>query len=179
MAKLSALYAAALFELAVENGEVDEYLEQAVFLCDTFQDDECRRILVHPHITTAQKREFFDSAFKGRINDGLFGFLYLVIDKNREVFLVPALKALIELIDRHQGKTTANILSATELSKQQAGALKKMLSEKLKKQVELSVKVDPSVIGGLYIHADGCFIDMTIKKRLRDMAAKMKEGCGA
>ena len=64
---------------------------------------------------------------------------------------------------------TANVISAVELSVQQVSALEETLSKKLNRPVEISVKVDPSVIGGLSIHAGGILLDRTIKRQITDM----------
>jgi len=179
MERLSLLYASALFSLATEKGAVDEFLEQAKFLSDVLQGAECRRVLVHPHIPASEKHEFFRKAFEGRIRDDLLGFLFLTADKNREAFLLPALTALIEMIERHNNIITARVLSAVPYGDSEAEALRELLSRKLDKKVKLSVKVDPSLLGGPYIYADGYYIDWTIKKRLRDLTVHMKEGCSA
>jgi len=179
MERLSILYASALFDLALENDAVDEFLEQAGFVRESLKGDECRKILVHPHILASEKHEFFRKIFEGRIRDELLGFLLLAADKNREAFLLPALDALIGMIERHNNIVTARVLSAVPYDASQAEALKELLSQKLHKQVELSMKVDPSLLGGPYVYADGYYIDWTIKKRLRDLTVHMKEGCSA
>ena len=179
MAKLSANYATALFELAVEGRAENDFLEQAVLLRDVFKDAEVKRVLVHPHIPAAEKRVFFGNAFGGALHKDLFSFLCLLIDKNRENCLLPALCELILMIERRQRKTTARMVGAEVPDQKQTAALKKLLERKLNKQVEITVKASPSVIGGSYIQVDGYFIDQTVKRRLRDMTADMKERCGA
>ena len=179
MERLSLLYAQALFDLAMEHGAVQEFLDQAVLLRDSLKEDECMRLLVHPHINAAEKHEIFKKAFAGHVHRDILGFLFLAADKNREVFIVPALTALIETIERHNNKVTAKVKSATPLDESQATELRALLSEKLSKTVELSLKVDPSIIGGPYIFVDGYYIDWTVKKRLRDLTIHTKEGCSA
>lgn len=179
MAELSVLYASALFNLAVESGAVDEIYEQAVMVREALADADTRRVLMHPHITNAEKRDFFGGAFKGSLHDDLYSLLLLVIDKNRESFFPPAIKTLISLIDQHRRKTSAHVLSAAGLEAGQVAVLKDILSKKLEKQVEVFVKIDPSLIGGPYINVDGYFIDRTIKRKLQDLAADMKVGYGA
>ena len=169
MAKLASLYATALFELALEGGMVDDFLSQAALLKGALEDSDCRRILVHPHISAAEKRGFFGKAFEGHLNKEMLGLLYLAIDKNREAYLLPACNVLIGMIERHQRKATAKVLTAVALDDSQAEALRQMLSQKLHKQVGLSIKVDPSVIGGPYIYVDGYYFDRTIRSRLRGM----------
>ena len=176
MAELSARYAAALFDLAMESGASGEYLEQAVFLREALSGAECKGILSHPNITAEQKREFLRGAFDGNIHDGLLGFLYLATAKNRERFIIPALTAFISAMEDQLKRATANVTSAVALSPDQISALRQALSSKLNKQVDVSLKVDPSLIGGMYIHVDGYFIDRTIKNQLRDMKVNLKRG---
>jgi F-type H+-transporting ATPase subunit delta len=134
-------------------------------------------MLVHPQISAAEKHSLFERAFAGKIHEDILGFMYLTADKNREAFLIPALTILIETIQRHQNKVTAKVLSAAPYEPEQAKILKNVLSERLDKDVSLSLNVDPSVIGGPYIYADGYYIDWTVKTRLRELTVYMKEGC--
>ena len=175
MERLSVLYASALFDLALGHDSVDEFYAQAVLLRDSLQDDDCRRVLAHPQVSAAEKREFFKKAFEGHVHEDLLGFLYLTADKNRVPYLLSALSALIGNIDRYNKKVTAKVMSAAPYDEKQAESLKKMLSNRLEKHVELDLQVDPSVIGGPYIFVDGCYIDWTVKKRLRDLTVSMKE----
>lgn len=179
MAELDARYATALLELAVEAGSVDQTLEQTVFLRDTMQDADFRRVMLDPHILSAEKNALLQGMFKGVLEDHLLGFLHLMVEKNREAVLEPSLITLIDLIHSHQRKTTASVISAVELRPPQVSALKDILSKKLDKQVDVKTEVDPSVIGGFYIQVDGYFIDRTVQKQLHDMKVDMKKECGA
>jgi len=179
MERLSVIYASALFDLAQKKDAVDEFLDQAVFLRDSLSDKDFQSVLVHPQITANEKHDIFRNAFAGQIDEDLLGFLYLVADKNREVYLIPALNTLIGIIERHNKIVMARVLSAAPYDEEQAGSLRAILSEKLDRHVELELKVDPSLIGGPYIFVDGYYIDWTVKKRLRDLTIHMKEGCSA
>jgi len=175
MERLSVIYASALFDLALQQDSVDDFLKQAVFLRDALSDDDCQRVLVHPQIPATEKQEFFRNAFEGKIHEDLLGFLYLVTEKNRETRLISALDALISNIERYNKIVTARVLSASPYNDKQAEELRKMLSEKLSKQVKLQLKVDPSVIGGPYIFVDGYYIDWTVKRRMHDLSMSLKE----
>lgn len=170
MASLSAVYADALFDLAMEKGEGAEYMSQAIVLRDALKDPECAAMLSHPHISAAQKRGFFEKILSGHIHDNLLGFLFLAVDKNRETFIVPALDELIRKIEQSWRKTTANVVSAHPLSEEQISTLAAKLAKKLDKEVSVNVIVDPSVIGGIYVHVDGHLFDRTIKTQLRELS---------
>ena len=176
MAQLSTRYATALFELALESGTSELFFTQATTLRDALLDDECRRLIEHPLTPVTCKLEFLDSVFKGKIHTDLLGFLHMAILKNREEYIVPGLSLFIKRMDEHFGKVQANVVAATALNENQITALRSMLSKKLSKQVDVPVRVDPSLIGGFSVHADGYFIDRTIKKRLDDMKLSLKRG---
>jgi F-type H+-transporting ATPase subunit delta len=176
VAQLSNRYAAALFELSLERGSLNENLDQAVFLRDTLQEKDTRQIITHPRISGAEKLAFLNGAFSGQLSQDLMGFLHLAIAKNREDFIAPILSEFIEMGNNHIRKTTALVISAVPLKAEQISALAALLARKLNKQVDIQQKVDPSVIGGLYIRADGYFIDRTIKNRLHEMKLAMAEG---
>ena len=175
MERLSVIYASALFDIALQQDAVDEFLKQAIFLRDSLSDPDFQNVLVHPQIAAAEKQEIFREAFSDQIHKDLLGFMYLTADKNREAYLIPALKALIELIERHNKIVTARVTTASPYNEQQAESLRVILSEKLNKHIDLDLKVDPSLIGGPYIFVDGYYIDWTVKKRLQDLTGSLKE----
>ena len=179
MAKLGGIYAAALFELIAEEGKPEVVIEQAFILRDALRDADCRRILVHPNIPNAEKREFFKTAFAGGLDGHLLSFICLAIDKNREAYVISALTQLIALLRKRLNRTTADVVTAAALSDKQVASLKAMLEEKLQKKVELETDTDAAVIGGAHIHTDGYFIDRTVKRRLNEMTSIVKERCGA
>ena len=176
MADLGIRYATALFELSNEGGMLNEYQQQAQFLCDTLTGDDAISILVHPRISANEKYAFLTKTYGDRIHHDLMNFMKLVVSKNREAFLVPALTKLIEMIRVHNNQTTAKVVSAVPLTDEQANRLTEVLSRKLNKQVDVTVLVDPSQIAGLSIHVDGYFLDRTVKTMLKDLKETVRRG---
>jgi len=120
MADLGIRYANALFELSEEQGILSEYLEQARFLCDTLSNDQAISILTHPRISGEEKIAFLEKAFGGSIHTDLLSFLKLVVTKNRESFILPALEKLVDKILAKHNHTTARIISAVPLTDAEA-----------------------------------------------------------
>jgi len=169
MADLSARYAHALFQLAKEKNLFDEFLQQAIFLRTHLKQDGAIDILTHPLITSAEKTAFVHKVFGTVVHQDFLGFLQLAITKNRENFILPALKKLIYRIKKARGLITARVISATVLTDQHKLQLSQKLSAKLGKQVEVNVIVDPSQIAGISVQVDGYFLDRTAKTMLRGM----------
>ena len=175
MAELDVRYATALFELTQESGTLSQCLEQAPIVRDALVTDECRSIMEHPLISGSEKSAFLGEAFADGINDQLSSFLNLLISKNREGIMAPALTKFIDMGNRASGKVEASVVSAAELDENQVSAIKSVLTKKIGKRIDLTLQVDPSLIGGLYIYADGHFMDCTIKNQLNEMKNSVKQ----
>ena len=175
MERLNALYATALFDLAMERNDIDESLLQAIYLRDSLKTTDIMRVLLHPQISRNEKQNLLADALSGHIHDDLLSFLNLAIEKNRQAFIVSILDAYIALIEKHKNIVTAKVISATDIDENQATELRDILSEKLNKKITLSVSVDPSVVAGPYIYVDGHYLDWTLKTRLRELKVYMKE----
>jgi len=176
VADLGIRYASALFEISNEGGRLNEYLEQAEFLRHSLKDEGALAILTHPRITAAEKYAFLGTTFEGKLDPDFFNFLKLVVSKNREAYIVPALDRLVDMIRDRRGETTARVVSAVPLSDEQAARLAAVLSEKLGKKVDMTVLVDPTVIAGISIHVDGFFFDRTVKTMLKGMKESVRRG---
>ena len=168
MAELSLRYAASLFDLSLESGTLDQCLAQAATVRDVLQTGECRSIMEHPHISGIEKRSFL-SAVTGNGNDLLNRFLHLLIAKHRETVMISALDEFIRLGNSYYGITEASVVSAFALDEQRIAALKDLLSRKLGKQVDISLRVDPTLIGGFFFCVDGFYVDCSVKSQLNRM----------
>lgn len=176
MGRLSERYAAALFDISLESGMLKEHYKQAVYICEVIKIPQSEEFLQHPHIPDSAKQDFLQKLFSEKISPDLMGFLYLAIAKNREPLILPSLTAFIDKVNRHSGRVVANVVSAAKLSDAQVAVLHATLSKKLQKQVEISAKVNPDLIGGLYIHVDDRLIDRTVRTQLIKMKESMERG---
>ena len=175
MAQLSNRYATAIYDLSMESGAINENLNQALLVRDVLtEDDRCHSIITHPRITAAEKRSFFNEIFEKHISKDLMGFLHLAIAKNREAFIVPALESFIDMAHEYLKETTATVVTAVPLRDEQVSALAALLSQKTAKKVTIEQKLDPAIIGGLYIQVDGYFVDRTIKTRLQEIKISLE-----
>ena len=176
MAELSARYGKALYDLAVEQGNVDQCLDQAVLVRDVLEKPDAKRILEHPHISRAEKRAFLQRVFAGTLAGQLEHFLDLIIAKRREAIMADALTEFIRLSNRRRGLVEAEVVSAIALREEQVSALRDLIAKKMGKQVQLTCEVDPTLMGGFYLLVDGYCMDRTVKKRLQDMKLEMGRG---
>jgi len=175
MARLSTRYATAFFDLAVERGTVDALISQVIAAKDYLSDDDFKNFINHPNISKDEKYKFLDdtfaNAFLGGIHADLKSFLHLLVTKSRESIMLAALGEFVRMANNFNRKTVAHVTTATPLTEAQTQQVKSDLSAKLGKQIELTIDVDPSLIGGVMINVDGLLIDQSVKNQLAKLAS--------
>ena len=174
MAALAARYGAALTELALESGNATAYREQASIILEALRDENCRKIIEHPKISSSKKKEFIDAVFAEHIGKDMLGFLYLVIDKNREEFLAEGLANMIERLDEIAGAIKATAVCARQPTQGQLVAINELARNKLGEKTQLTIEVDPALIGGFYIQTSSHLFDFTVRKQLEQMKAELE-----
>ena len=174
MGALAQRYGAALSELAVESGNPAAYREQAEIILEAMKDKDCRDIIEHPRIASAQKKEFVRSVFAQHIGQDMLSFLFLTIDKNREEFLAPGLENLIARLDEIAGIVQANVVCARQPTGKQLEEITGLVHKKLGEKARIEVSVDPALIGGFYIQTGGRLLDFTVRKQLAQMKEELE-----
>ena len=176
MAKLNERYANALLELSDGNGSLEEDLKQTTLVRDLLKSEDRQVFLTHPNITNSAKHELFESAFSGKISKHLMGFLFLMVQKNRESLIVPALSEYINRANHRLGRIEARVVSAKPLNQDQIESIQILLAKQTNMDVEIKHENDPDLIGGFYILVDGKIFDGTVRTKLNVMKDRLKRG---
>ena len=77
--------------------------------------------------------------------------------------------------DKYHHIEMVEVYSAAALDPKQVEDLKKVLSERLHKTVELDVKVDPKLIAGLKVQTADFVLDNTVLARANEMKEQIKK----
>ena len=154
MAKIVAkVYGDALFDLAVENNELDLIAEEIQVLKDTLAENaELLQFLNHPKISNEDKISSIEEIFKGKFSDTTVGFLVIVVTKGRYNELPAIINYFLEAVREYRKIGKASVTSASELTVEQKQKIeKKLLDSTEYVEFIMDYKIDPSIIGGLII----------------------------
>lgn len=176
MAKLvSKVYGDALFETAMEKDQLDGWFEEVKALRDIFTENaDLTQFLNHPQITKEEKIKAIESIFKGRISEGLLGFLVIVIEKSRQNDILPICDYFISRVKEYKKIGVVSVTSAVTLSDEQKISVEKKLLETTQfVSLEITYAVDESLLGGLVIRIGDRVVDSTIRTRLEDMKREL------
>jgi F-type H+-transporting ATPase subunit delta len=103
-------------------------------------------------------------------------FIKLVAAKRRLFAIRGMIADYLKLYDSERGVIRAEVTVAGPLSDTHVAALKDALREATRgKDVEVAVKIDPSIIGGLIVKLGSRMVDGSLKTKLNTIRTLMKE----
>jgi F-type H+-transporting ATPase subunit delta len=108
---------------------------------------------------------------------GLAANFLRVITTNRRLFAVrDMIRSYRALAARLKGEVSAQVTVAEKLSDQNLDALKGALKNVTGgKDIDLDVKIDPAIIGGLIVKVGSRMIDSSLRTKLNAIKFAMKE----
>ena len=93
--------------------------------------------------------------------------LVKLLSESERIALLPEIARHIEaLADADSGRLRAEVRAATTLSEQQMKRIEKALSRRYNAEVLVSLKVEPSLLGGLVCQVGDDVWDSSVKRQL-------------
>ncbi|MEI9804354.1 MAG: F0F1 ATP synthase subunit delta [Pseudolabrys sp.] len=171
-------YAGALFELALEEKAVDAVkkdLEQ--FDAMVAGSPDLLRLVRSPVFGVEDQLRAISAILEKAEIKGIAANFLRVVTTNRRLF---ALREIIRgyraLVARHKGEISAQITVAEKLSDNNLDTLKSALKSVTGgKDIDLDVKIDPAIIGGLIVKVGSRMVDSSLRTKLNAIKFAMKE----
>jgi F-type H+-transporting ATPase subunit delta len=171
-------YAGALFELALETKSIDAVkadLEKFEALMSGNPDLE--RLVKSPVFGADEQLKALSAILDKAGIKGITANFLRVITTNRRLSSVQnIIRGFRALAARHRGEVTAQVTVAEKLSDKNLAALKDALKTKTGgKDIDLDVKIDPAIIGGLVVKVGSQMVDSSLRTKLNSIKIAMKE----
>ncbi|MBU6452087.1 MAG: ATP synthase F1 subunit delta [Cyanobacteria bacterium REEB67] len=167
---IASKYAEAVLDLAVSARQEEQMLNELKLIADVIASDRDMTIIInHPSIDSTEKKRFLSSLFQGKISELADNLIGLLADKRR-LNLIPFIESNYrELLNQRKNILSASLSCSEPLADSAIANIKAQLAEHLGKTLELEVKVDPSLIGGLVLKMGDQVIDGSLKGQLRSL----------
>jgi F-type H+-transporting ATPase subunit delta len=171
-------YASALFELALEAKATDSVKSDLDrFDAMVAESPDLSRLVRSPVFGVDEQLKALSAILDRAGIGGLASNFLRVITTNRRLFAVrDMIRGYRLLVARHKGEVSAEITVAETLNDQNLGALKDALKNVTGgKDIDLAVKVDPAIIGGLIVKVGSRMVDSSLRTKLNAIKFAMKE----
>ena len=174
---VSGRYATALFELARDQKSVDSVkADLDKFSALLTESPDFLRLVRSPVFTADAQAKALEAVLAKAGIGGIAANFLKVLTKNRRLFAVAdVIRAFRALVAKFKGEATAEVTVAEPLSDANLDALKAALKSVSGKDVDLNVKVDPSIIGGLVVKLGSRMVDSSLRTKLNSIKHAMKE----
>lgn len=178
MAKLvSKTYGDALFDVAVESGRLDDFLNEAKMVKDLFvANEDLVKLMNHPKVPKEEKVTLLENCFSNGISGELLGTLRLMVMKDRSSDMEEVLDYFITRVKEYKNIGLATVTAAMELSDAQKEKIRNKLLETTNYvEFEITYVVDPSLIGGMVIRIKDRVVDSSIKSKLTTLSRELSK----
>ena len=166
-------YARAAFDIASENNATDQWADMLNLSAAVANDSEMQKVLDNPRLTWHQCADLFNEVCAEHLDERGRNFIKLLAENDR-LALLPEIAALYQYYrSQAQGTVDAELISAQEISDDQANAIANSLSQRLGKKVSLTTSIDSSLIGGAIVRAGDMVIDGSIRGRLEKLSTTL------
>jgi F-type H+-transporting ATPase subunit delta len=169
-------YATALFELAQEANTVDQVgTDLATFQAMIDESDDLNRLVRSPVFSAEDQISALEAiCAEAKITSLALNFIKLAA-QNRRLFVVSdMIKAYRTLVAQSKGEISAEVTSADTLSSEHLAELKAAIKASVGRDVQLSTRVDPAILGGLVVKVGSRMVDNSLKTKLQNLKIAMK-----
>lgn len=164
-------YARAVFELAHQDGDVEQWGRRLARIRELFADREVAAVLSNPTIATEQREQLISDT---RVLDKEGSNLARLLVESGRVGEAAAIQEEFQrLDDEASGRVRATATTAVEITAEDREQIRRELSKRLNKDVRLSVIVDPRILGGLRLQFGDHVIDASIASRLAQLRQRL------
>jgi F-type H+-transporting ATPase subunit delta len=176
MEELAEVYGRALFDVAREQGKLDELREQLDQFCDALESNrQLATFFFSPYFSAAEKQKGLSAALEGA-DPSFLNFLDLLIEKHRMPVIYRIRDEYERLWEDANRLLSVEITSAVELDSALTESLGRQIGERSGRRVRLAAHVDPEIIGGIVLRVGNSILDASIRNRLEQLRRQVAQG---
>lgn len=166
-------YAKAVFADARDKQRLPQWSEVLRIAAQVASDERVAALFGNPHVESAALADFFND-IGGAAFDAEAHNLIALLAARRRLNLLPYIAQLYEhMRSDYERVLDVTVSSAVELSKDQTERLAAALRKRFAREVRLSTKIEPSLLGGAVVQADDLMIDGSVRGGLAQLATQV------
>jgi len=158
-------HAQAIFEIALEKGNLDRWRSDLRVIADTLKEPQLISILQSPKLSMRDKVNLLKQLLPD-ISPLAMNFVCLLVARNRLKLVDDVVAEYERRVDSYHGVEHVEVVTAIPLSIEEQEAVKEKLAALFGKKIVLASRVDPNLLGGLVARIGDKIIDGSIRTRL-------------
>jgi F-type H+-transporting ATPase subunit delta len=169
MEEIAEVYARALFEVATDQDKLDEIREELGQFSDAINENrDLTRFFFSPYFSSEEKKEGLKKIIDGA-EPAFMNFLEALVERHRMPVIFRIRARFEKLWEEERKLLPVQVTSAVELDKKTINGIGKTIGEQVGREVELSSRVDPDLLGGIVLRVGNFVLDASIRHRLEQL----------
>lgn len=163
-------YAIAAFKQAQQEGDTARWSQMLALLTQVASDATMKGLIKNPKAKRPEVAQLIIDVCGDRLSDTGRNFVR-VLAENRRLGTIKDIAATYESERaRAERRSEVTVVSAYQLSPAEQNAITVSMTKRLGTKVDLSLEVDPGLIGGVVVRSGDTVIDASIRGRLNQLA---------
>ena len=165
-------YAQAVFEIALEKGELDRWQSDLSQIASLGEDTAFVTLLESPKLHFSDKARLLSERLGG-INPLALNLVYLLAARGRLSMAGEIVGDYKRLLDSYRGIEQAEVITAIPLDDEDKLGLEERLGAIFDKTVVIRPEVDAKLLGGIIARVGGKLLDGSTRSRLEALKKEM------
>ena len=166
-------YAQAIFTRAKETGKLQDWSTTLQYVAEVSRVPAMQELIKGVQMEMNQLADLFIEICGDQLDQEGHNMIR-VLAENRRLSLLPEIAAVYETYKAEEESTLeAEIISAFQVADAQRDKIAEALKGRLGRTVNLTCKIDKSLLGGAVIRAGDMVIDGSVKSKLDKLASAM------
>lgn len=166
-------YARAAFEVATEKHDIAGWRRDLERLVEIFTDPEVAQAFQNPRLDDAKRFALAIGLLPDDFDADRGNFVKLLVLSHRTGLVGGIRDEFEDLVADAEGRTELQVTVAREVDDQGRARLQQLLSDKLGRDVELDLRLDPSILGGVIVRLGDRVADGSVRRRLDEMREEL------
>lgn len=151
-------YAQAIFELALENEQLEQWDQDLRLAADVLGDDEFALFLGHADVPQDRKITAVESVLS-EAHPLVRNLVSLLVSRGGVEAMRDVQEGYSQLLDDHLGRQRAEVTTAVELEPAELERISEFVRQLVGREVVLTTSVDESILGGLIVQIGDQLLD--------------------
>jgi len=167
-------YAQAIFQIAQESQSLGRWQSDLEIMDTRLRDSQLVGLLENPKVLFVKKQELLRTVL-AELSPLALNLAYLLVAKTRLGILHDLIVEYHHLVDVHEGREHVEITTALPLEKDEQEVIKAKLAKAMLKEVVVTTRINPAIVGGLVLRIGDQVIDGSVHTRLQGLKKSLAE----
>jgi ATP synthase F1 delta subunit len=175
MEEIAQVYARSLFEVAKEHGKLDAIRGELGTFADALHDSRDLQVfLFSPYFSTDEKKDGLRRAVTGA-DETFQNFLDMLVERHRMPAIFRIRERFNAMWEEENRLLPVEVTSAIALDSDTVASIGQRIGQQTGRQVDLSSRVDPDILGGIVLRVGNAVLDASIRNRLNQLRKQVAQ----